>query len=336
MRKTIWAALAVATLFANTTWAQIDLGGAISGAINGATGNTQAAASAAANAGVPGVNGAAGVNASGNVNQGAGQSWIGRVGNDIRGALQQADNGSVRLQNNLNPSLQQYGFRPGDQLLNSKGQPLTQAQFDQYLQTHSGQVRVLRNGQTVVLNGNMQGQNMQGQMSGSGQVYQPGQMSGQAYGSAGMSGQGRQRLGITMNQSGEGVTVTAVTMGSPASQAGLRPGDQIISVNGQAVANPNSMIQLVGSTAPNQALDVQYRRNGQVMQSQVTLAGNANASSGMYQAGYGQGGESADVNARLGQLERMVQELRDQIQQLSGAKDQPSDSRANEADSENK
>ncbi len=239
-----------------------------------ATANTQRGAGANVQGGL-GANAGLQGSAAQNATQSAGQGWLGRVGNDIRGALQQADNGVLRLQNNLNPSLQQYGFRPGDQLLDVNGQPLTQAQFDQYLQSNPNQVRVLRNGQTVVLSGNMQG-NAQFNQNQMGQ----GRM------------QGRQRFGITMNPggvNGEGVMISGVTVGSPAAQAGLRPGDQIIAVNGQAVSDPNSMIQLVGAAPQDQALDVQYRRNGQVMQSQVMLAAYSSPQ-GNYQAGYAHDG----------------------------------------------
>lgn len=320
MKRNILAVMAATMLLANTSWAQVDLGGAIQGAINGATGNAQAptitnaqapnaappkaadngagTASATATSGTsaavnppliatpggapsaPGVsaNAATGANVSGSaaaatnatgvgsgsVNQNAGQSWLGRVGNDIRGALQQADNG-----------------------------------------------------------------NMQGNMQGRGQVYGQGQMSGQGM----MQPSGRQRFGITMNPAGEGVMVSAVTVGSPAAQAGIRPGDQIISVNGQTIANPNAMIQLVGNSSADQPLDVRFRRNGQEMQSQVMLASSMNAQQGVYQAGYAQGMDNrggnqgaggqghADINARLEQLERMVQDLRDQVEQLTKADD---------------
>ncbi len=86
------------------------------------------------------------------------------------------------------------------------------------------------------------------------------------------------------------------------------------------------MIQLVGSTGPDQALDVQFRRNGQVMQSQVMLASGFNSQQGVYQAGYAQGMDyrggaqgNTDINARLDRLERMVQDLRDQVEELTKA-----------------
>jgi predicted metalloprotease with PDZ domain len=139
-----------------------------------------------------------------------------------------------------------------------------------------------------------------------------------------MQPSGGQRFGITMAPSADGVTVTGVTVGSPAAQAGIRPGDQIVAVNGQNVTNPNDMIQLVSSASADQALDVQLLRNGQTVQSQVTLAGNFNNQGSIRQAGYAQGMDghfsgqaSGDIHARLNQLERMVQDLSNQIQQMT-------------------
>lgn len=344
MRRNIIGAAAVTVILSNVSWAQVDLGGAISGAINGATGNAQVGSAGSAQITAPqppngtppksavggSLNGAidgaisgainggasAGVNPSGTATSGAvpntasNQGWLGRASNEIRGAVQQADNGAMRLQNNLNPTLQQYGFRAGDQLLDANGQPLAQSQFDQYLQSNPGQMRVLRNGQTVVINGNVQ--------SGVQRNLGAGGMQN------GMQAGGRQRLGITMNPGPDSVVVSGVTVGSPAAQAGIKPGDQIISVNGQVVSNPNSMIQLVGSSAPNQPLDLQFRRNGQVMQSQVSLASSANTQGGVYQAGYPQGSgqravpsENTEISARLDKLERMMQDLQTQLQQLN-------------------
>ncbi len=81
MRRKAFAALAVATMIANTSMAQVDLGGAISGAINGATGGTQAAGSAATQAGAQ-----------------AGNN--GSVGGAIGGAI----NGAVNGNRGINPA----------------------------------------------------------------------------------------------------------------------------------------------------------------------------------------------------------------------------------------
>ncbi len=343
------AALAAAGLLATSNAnAQIDLGGAVSRAIGQATGNNQAgttpapgaqvsgqaAASGAlpaANANVGGnvranvgnnlglrsginANANNGLNAAANTTQPGNQSWLGRVGNDLRGALQQADNGVMRFQDNLNQNLQQYGFQSGDQLVNANGQVVTQAQLDQYLQSNPNQVRVLRNGQIVPLNVNAQSYSAvppTQPYSSSSNFAQPGY--------ATVAPGGRLRLGITMTPTNNEVQVLSVLQGSPAEAAGLRPGDRIMSVNGQEVLNPDQMMQAVAQIPDNQPLNLRYRRAGQTMNSQIFLAGSANT--GVYQAGYSQpsdfGPASGDINARLDQLERMVQDLRDEVRQLS-------------------
>jgi len=238
---------------------------------------------------------------------GTNQSWLGRVGNDLRSALQPGANGNMQLQGNVNQSLQQYGFRAGDQLLDANGQPLRQDQVDYYLQNSPNQVRVLRNGQTVVLDGNMRAY---GQSN---------------YAQGGVRATGRQRFGITMSPTTNAVIVSSVTQGSPAATAGLRSGDQIVAINGQAVNTPNDMIQLVGQADANAAMDVEYRRNGQSMHSQVMLAGTTNAD--VRQAGFNetqgrsnvQGSASADVNSRIDRLEQMIEELRAEVRRLAPA-----------------
>jgi len=258
------------------------------GALGGQLGSTGfgtglgAGINAAANA--AGIN--TGVGSSTAVQSGTGQGWLGPIGNDLRSAFQAGDN---RLQSNLPQSLQQYGFRSGDQIVDASGRPIQANQFDQYLQNNPNQVRVLRNGQVVTLGSGYgaQGQayGAQGQAYGAqGQIYgrpygagAPGYVPGQvqsALAQGGMMPGARPRLGIFMRSSDNAVIVSNVSQGSPAQMAGIRAGDQILAVNGQPVNNPQAMIQAVGQVGPNQNLALQYRRNGQVMESQVMLAGS--------------------------------------------------------------
>lgn len=381
MKKLLFTAIATCAMLPATTYAQLDLGGAIGAGVNQAAAATQGAGSLGS-----GIN--AGLNAGGAVNQAAGaaqgagalnsgfnagtqfgsqlgsqlgsqiggstgsqfgaqvgsafgsqvgaqagtqlgsqlgaptlgtqasgqfgaqtgtsQGWLGGLSNDFRSSLQPSAGGTMVFQDNLNPALQQYGFRPGDQIIGMNGQPLQAGQVDTYLQQNPGQVRVLRNGQTIVLDTNRQ-------MSGMAHA-------GMAQGSmqAGFAS-GRPRLGITMNPSQNAVIVASVAQGSPAQLAGIRPGDQILSVNGRPVANPNAMIQAVGQASANESLALQLRRNGQVIQSQVMLS---ESGAGQYRAGYGQPGQGmaqGDLNSRIDQLERMLQDLRNEVRQLGPA-----------------
>jgi membrane-associated protease RseP (regulator of RpoE activity) len=181
------------------------------------------------------------------------------------------------------------------------GQPLQAGQLDAYLQQNPNQIRVLRNGQTVVLDTNrpMPSAMVQGGVH------------------SGLQGgvQGRPRLGITMNPTQNAVIVSSVAAGSPAQMAGIRPGDQILAVNGRPVNNPNAMIQAVGQANANQSLALQLRRNGQVIESQVMLSGSG---IGQHRAGYapqGQGMAQGDLNSRINQLEQMLQDLRNEVRQ---------------------
>jgi hypothetical protein len=74
-----------------------------------------------------------------------------------------------------------------------------------------------------------------------------------------------------MDPNASGVIVSQVMPGSPAQQAGLQAGDQILEVNGQQVNDPNSMIQLIGQASPEQDVNIRYLRNGQVLERQVRL-----------------------------------------------------------------
>jgi 2-alkenal reductase len=68
-----------------------------------------------------------------------------------------------------------------------------------------------------------------------------------------------------------GAYVTRVAAGSPASQAGLRQGDIIIKLGGVALDETHSYLNTLFTFAPNQQITVEFIRNGQTRQTQVTL-----------------------------------------------------------------
>jgi S1-C subfamily serine protease len=57
-----------------------------------------------------------------------------------------------------------------------------------------------------------------------------------------------------------GVLVTGVTVGSPADQAGLRPGDVLVAVDGKPVSTANQLAALVSAASPGQQLRIQLVR----------------------------------------------------------------------------
>lgn len=76
------------------------------------------------------------------------------------------------------------------------------------------------------------------------------------------------RLGVTQ---GPGVVVYQVQGGSGADRAGLRQGDVITALNGQAVADPNSFRNAIASTPPGSEITLTVKRGGSEQQVRATL-----------------------------------------------------------------
>ncbi len=69
----------------------------------------------------------------------------------------------------------------------------------------------------------------------------------------------------------KGAIVANVEKGSPAAAAGLKDGDVIISVNGEAVANSSDVARKIGALQPNKAVEVAIIRGGSPQTIKVTL-----------------------------------------------------------------
>ncbi|MBF0193552.1 MAG: PDZ domain-containing protein [Magnetococcales bacterium] len=80
-------------------------------------------------------------------------------------------------------------------------------------------------------------------------------------------------LGIApgVNKTG-GVFVKAVAPNGPGHKAGLKAGDVIISINGQAVVSPASLVKIIGSFNPDDIVLVAISRNGKAKTLQVKMA----------------------------------------------------------------
>jgi S1-C subfamily serine protease len=80
-------------------------------------------------------------------------------------------------------------------------------------------------------------------------------------------------LDAVRNASGSpmpGAVVRSVMPGGPAARAGLRPGDRITAVDGQAVSNPAQLTQLVERNGVGRSMEVTLQRQGQTLRLQVT------------------------------------------------------------------
>jgi predicted metalloprotease with PDZ domain len=137
------------------------------------------------------------------------------------------------------------GLRQGDVLMSYGGRPIrSQADFGRWVMYQPGQrvpVVVLREGrpQTIYVVYEQQ----------HGIQHQAAYAPGGAY------------LGVTFDpQNPRQAVVRTVNPGSPAEQAGIRPGDVIFAVNGSQVAGSQDVIRVVSSMQPGEAIDVAVLR----------------------------------------------------------------------------
>lgn len=72
-----------------------------------------------------------------------------------------------------------------------------------------------------------------------------------------------------------GVTISDVTAGSPAEQAGLKVGDTIVSVDGKPVKNGDELVSDIASRKPGSKVTLGLIRNGKKQDSTVTVADRA-------------------------------------------------------------
>jgi serine protease Do len=71
---------------------------------------------------------------------------------------------------------------------------------------------------------------------------------------------------------GRGVVVQDVTPGGPADQAGIKPGDSIITVGGKSIKAGDELVAEVSSHRPGEKLKIGYLRNGKQEEATVTVA----------------------------------------------------------------
>jgi putative serine protease PepD len=80
-------------------------------------------------------------------------------------------------------------------------------------------------------------------------------------------------LGVSTEPAGGGALVDQVVSGSPADQAGLQPGDVIVSVGGAGVSTAEQLQSVMSSHKPGDRVEVKWQRNGATQSAQVTLSG---------------------------------------------------------------
>jgi S1-C subfamily serine protease len=68
----------------------------------------------------------------------------------------------------------------------------------------------------------------------------------------------------------QGVLINGVLQNSPAAKAGIQPGDLILQVAGQTVADVPEMLTRVAALKPGEAASLSVQRNGKLIESRVT------------------------------------------------------------------
>jgi Do/DeqQ family serine protease len=69
----------------------------------------------------------------------------------------------------------------------------------------------------------------------------------------------------------EGVVITQMSRGSAAYEAGLRPGDIVRSVNGQAVANSSQFVRLIADSTIGSTARIEFLRDGKITSVRLTV-----------------------------------------------------------------
>ena len=69
----------------------------------------------------------------------------------------------------------------------------------------------------------------------------------------------------------DGVVITQMRRDSAAYQSGLRPGDIVRKVNGQAIANPSQFVRLIADSAIGSTVSIEVMREGKPTTVRVTV-----------------------------------------------------------------
>lgn len=78
-------------------------------------------------------------------------------------------------------------------------------------------------------------------------------------------------LGVSVEDSKNGVTIAGVERTSPAGRAGIRAGDMILAVNGERIESARGLIRAVAAVSPGSNVSLSIRRQGRDMEVPVTV-----------------------------------------------------------------
>jgi serine protease Do len=118
---------------------------------------------------------------------------------------------------------------------------------------------------------------------------------------------------------GSGVTISNVTPGSPAEQAGLKVGDTIVAVDGKPVKNGDELVADIASRKPGSKVALGFIRNGKKQELTPTVADRAKLFAARLGDDDDAGVESGPKESKLGLTVRTLnQEMADRLDVPSG------------------
>lgn len=78
-------------------------------------------------------------------------------------------------------------------------------------------------------------------------------------------------LGVSVNESADGLQVAGLDRNGPAARAGIKTGDQLLAVNGDRIESANGLIRTVAMVPPGNAARISLRRQGHEIEIPVTI-----------------------------------------------------------------
>ncbi len=118
---------------------------------------------------------------------------------------------------------------------------------------------------------------------------------------------------------GSGITVSDVTPGSPADQAGLKRGDTITSVDGKSVKNGDELVSDIASRKPGAKVTLGFVRNGKKQEASVTVADRAKLFAARLGDDQDSEADSTPKESRLGITARAItSEMADKLEIPAG------------------
>jgi len=78
-------------------------------------------------------------------------------------------------------------------------------------------------------------------------------------------------LGVSVEDQDDGVTISAIDRAGPAARAGVRTGDAVTAINGEAVNSSRGLIRAVAAASPGENARLTVRRQGQTLEFPVVV-----------------------------------------------------------------